>query len=325
MYDVITIGSAVYDVFLLSDRFQLLRSEAFEGGVGECVPLGGKIDVDQKIESSGGGATNAAVTFARLGFSTACICRVGDDLYGPGIVTDLGRESVDTTFIRHVPGGSTGFSALLTAAGGERSILTHRGVSADFTPADIPWDALHARWIYLTSLGGNIGLTERIATQAARAGAMIAWNPGRGELAAGLSAISATLAHTAVFQLNKEEAATLTHQDDPQDVRRVLVEHGLGGVLIITNGHKGTHTFFKEHAWHSNTTGVVSVSRTGAGDAFGSGVVAGLLKGLPLPEALALGTLNAESVIQQVGAKKGILKKWPGKAAMARVSIEVIE
>ncbi len=322
MRDIITIGAATRDVFLLSDRFQLIRSEKFENGVGECVPLGSKIDIDQKVETTGGGATNAAVTFARLGFKTAAICRVGDDASGREIVVDLGREKVDTTLMRHVRNGETAYSVLLTAKGGERSILTYRGVSGEFKAADIPWDALNAHWIYLTSLGGNHALAARIAKQAARHGTLLAWNPGGKEMDTGLSAWRQILPSISLLLLNREEAEKLTGSSEPADAYHKLYVAGARGHVVITNGEKGSDAFSGKQAWHSGTTDAPSLSRAGAGDAFGSALVAGLFKGFSLPQALALGTLNAESVVGHIGAKHGILKKWPTPPMLARVPVK---
>src|SRR3989339_1496172 len=80
LYDVVTIGSATQDVFLVSDEIELVKSKRFRTGVAECVSLGSKIEVDKLFISSGGGATNAAATFASLGFRTACLAKVGEDL-----------------------------------------------------------------------------------------------------------------------------------------------------------------------------------------------------------------------------------------------------
>jgi sugar/nucleoside kinase (ribokinase family) len=49
--------------------------------------------------------------------------------------------------------------------------------------------------------------------------------------------------------------------------------------------------------------------RTGAGDAFASTVTAALALGKPLSEALQWGPINSMSVVQQVGAQKGLLTR----------------
>ncbi len=41
-----------------------------------------------------------------------------------------------------------------------------------------------------------------------------------------------------------------------------------------------------------------------------------------LSYALAVATLNAESVIQKHGAKNGILKKWPSTLTLKRIPIK---
>ena len=51
------------------------------------------------------------------------------------------------------------------------------------------------------------------------------------------------------------------------------------------------------------------VDRTGAGDAFGSGFVAGLIQASRIEYAIRLGSANATSVVEYVGAKKGIVTK----------------
>ena len=325
MRDIITIGSATRDVFLLSDHFKLMNSHQFETGVGECVPLGSKIEIEEKIESTGGGATNAAVTFSRLGFSAAIVARVGNDAAGREVLADLVREKIDTSLVRTIRKGETGYSTLLTAQTGERSVLVYRGVSADFTSADIPWHDLSARWLYITSLAGNLALVKRLAEDAAKHGAAVAWNPGHSELAKGLASFRAILPFISLLLVNREEAAMLTHEDDPTAAYHMLSRIGAAGTVVITDGDKGAYAFRRDGAWKSSTTGAPAISRTGAGDAFGSGLVAALLKGFPLPTALAIGTLNAESVVSHVGAKKGILKKWPRKAQIAHVKVREIK
>jgi sugar/nucleoside kinase (ribokinase family) len=50
-------------------------------------------------------------------------------------------------------------------------------------------------------------------------------------------------------------------------------------------------------------------NRTGAGDAMTSTVVVALALGLPLREALLWGPINSMSVVQYVGAQKGLLTR----------------
>jgi len=67
---------------------------------------------------------------------------------------------------------------------------------------------------------------------------------------------------------------------------------------------------------------VKRVNLTGAGDAFGSGYAAAILKHYDIRTALAVGTLNATGVVQHTGAKVGILRAWPTANEISRVKIK---
>ena len=72
---------------------------------------------------------------------------------------------------------------------------------------------------------------------------------------------------------------------------------------------------------------VDAYERTGAGGAFGSGCLAGLIKGKPFEEALVWGTVNSASVIGYTGSQKGLLREnemniWLERAKSSKVLIE---
>lgn len=320
MFDVITIGAGTRDVFLVSDQFQFISSPQFQTGVGECVALGAKIELDQIVHTTGGGATNAAVTFARLGFKTAAMCRVGDDSAGRDLIIDLHRDGVDTTLIRRVPRGATGYSTLLTAASGERTVLVYRGVSATFTPKDISLNDAPARWFYLTSLGGNLELSKKIIQHAMKCHTNVAWNPGSKEIQKGFAAWKPFLPHVMILNMNREEAERITRKKTLPEMFTAL--HRKNGVTLITDGDKGACAAFGSERLFVGTRGIKAKSRTGAGDAFGSGFLAGYVKTKDVRQSLAIATLNAESVIQQVGAKAGILRAWPTKSLINKIPLK---
>lgn len=321
MFDVITIGAGTRDVFLVSKKFQMVKSPKFSTGIGECVALGAKIEIEDMVHTTGGGATNAAATFARLGLNAATVCRVGDDAIGRDLIIDLHREGVVTTLIQRVSGGMTAYSTLLTdAKSGERTVLVYRGVSASFGVTDIPWDECSARWFYLTSLGGNLPLSKKIVAHAGWCGAAIAWNPGSRELKKGMGMIQGFLPRVQVLMVNREEAHMLTGRDEIDGMFERLATDG--NVVLITDGERGSYAHRDGRSWFAGTAGSKAVSRTGAGDAFGSGFVAAYMKTKDVPTSLAVGTLNADSVIRQIGAKAGILNRWPSQASLKRVSIK---
>ncbi len=320
-YDVVTIGAASRDVFIVSDKIKLVKSKNFSTGIGECVAFGTKIEIDTLVHTTGGGATNAAATFSALGFKTAAVCRIGDDMIGDGVLKELAASGIDTKLIRRVK-GDTAYSTLLTAPNGERTVFVYRGVSATFTKKDLPLKECKANWFYLTSLGGNMTLAKSVITHASRCGAKIAWNPGSKEIAAGITAFKPILKHVNVLNMNREEAQKLTKETRLENMIKTLATPG--NILIITDGTKGAYAHRDGETIWSGTTGAKAISRTGAGDAFGSGFVAALIKTGDLKIALRTGTLNAESVIQSHGAKLGILSRFPSKNSLKKIPIKII-
>lgn len=324
MFDIITIGAATRDVFLVSKEFQIINSDKFVTGQGECVALGTKIDVDELVFSTGGGATNAAVTFAKLGLNTGVVSRIGNDEPGAAVIKDLQTCNISTELLRVIPKEQTAYSTLLTAKNGERSVLVYRGASSSFSPSDIPWKKLASEWLYITSLAGNLELLQKIIAHAKKQGCKIALNPGRGELKRAVE-LRELLSSLSVLIVNLEEAQMLTEstEKDGAKLSKLLAYPDL--TVIVTDGSRGAYAHANGQTWFSRTSGVKSMSRTGAGDAFGSGVVAALAKKLPLEDAMRVGTLNAESVIQKFGAKAGILNKWPSKKQLALMSVKLIK
>lgn len=358
MFDVVTIGSATRDVFLRSKAWETHASEHSPTGAEACLPLGAKVPIDEINFATGGGATNAAVTFARLGkLRTATICRIGaKDAGGRTVLEDLQRERVDTRFVQRDPKLHTGYSIILLSGSGERTILSHRGASQALDAKRMPWTKLRARWYYLTATGGDLPLTQRILAHASRTGACVAWNPGGGEIAHGWGAISPLAQQCAVFNVNREEAAALTAKpfDDLDGILAVLrptlprppsrrevgkrnsfspshgegERAGVGRLVLVTDGSGGAYACDGQATWHIASRNLHAVNTTGAGDAFGSAFVVGLMQSSRLTihdsrldRALRLAMANAEGVITHMGAKAGILRKIPSRVVLAQYTI----
>ncbi len=209
-FDVTTIGAATRDVFVKSKKFERIPSDSAPDGWNACLPLGAKIPVDELAFETGGGATNAAVTFARFGLKTACVTRVGGDPGGREIVAQLKNEKIDVRGVQHDHDERTAYSFILVAGSGQRAILVARGASAHLDRRAIPWTRLASRWIYLTSVAGNVNVLADIFAHAKKTMARIAWNPGNAEIAIGLKKLLPRLLQTDVLLLNREEAAELS-------------------------------------------------------------------------------------------------------------------
>ena len=202
-----------------------------------------------------------------------------------------------------------GYSTILIATNGERTILNHRGISTGPRGNDLDFEVLgEFDWVYPTSLAnGGIGLLEKIVTKASQADTKVMLNPAGPELAEP-DKLKTILEDVEILCINKEEMQKLVHGHTLEE----LVRHGLNlvPVVIVSDGPNGVCA--------SDGTTIVTagmyedvrvVDRTGAGDAFASGFLSQWVQGKGLKESIIFASANSTSVVTKIGAKTGILHK----------------
>ncbi len=284
-FDVVTFGSAVVDVFVSTNQ----------SGKKIEYKVGSKILVRDLKFDVGGGATNSAVAFARLGLKTGCICNVGDDNNGDDVLDLLKRERV--SFLGKRVDGKTGYSVILDSRGGDRTILTFKGPGNNVKFSDVA--KFKAKWLYFSSVLGESFRTQvKLARRMKRDGTKVAFNPSEYLIRA--ENIRELLAMSDVVVLNREEFDL---------VRR---KYGVGfcsGVVVVTDKDKVITCYSDGKKYFLKPNKVKVVERTGAGDAFASGFVAGFMIGWDIDKCLKLGLKESESVIGHFGAKNNLIRR----------------
>ncbi len=307
MTKILSIGAAVQDVFMSqSDEFRPVTDETLHEQVLK-LEMGAKADVNKIVFSTGGGATNASVTFARQGLEAEFIGAIGDDPAGQAVMADLDREGVDTSDVSVSTKYNTGYSVLLLAPNGERTILTYRGASTHYKVDDFAIAESDADWLYLSSMSGRMDVLDQIFIEAKQQGMKIMINPGKGELKEA-DKLKALLDDVDVLLVNKDEMQTLVEGEDLEE----LVRHGLDLVptVIVSDGPNGVCASDGETIVRAGMYEDVEViDRTGAGDAFGSGFLSQWSQGRSLRESIVFASANSTSVVTAIGAKQAILQK----------------
>ncbi len=280
-----TFGSAVVDAFISTRQ---------SGGKIEY-KTGSKILVDDLKFDVGGGATNSAVAFARLGLKTGCICNVGDDNNGEDVLDLLKRERV--SFLGKRIKGKTGYSVILDSRGGDRTILTFKGPGNSVKVSDV--GKFDAKWLYFSSvLGVSLKTQIRLARRVKKGGGKVAFNPSEYLIKA--ENIRELLSMSDVVVLNREEFDL---------VRRKYGGVFCSGVVVVTDKDKEIVAYSGGEKFSIKPHKVKVVERTGAGDAFASGFVAGLMIGKSIHDCLKLGLAESEAVIKYFGAKNNLLRR----------------
>lgn len=316
---VVTIGAATQDVFLTGDIFAAKRDVRSSDYV-EQFPLGAKMPVDNVYFNTGGGGTNAAVTFARQGFATSFWGKVGHDTAGAEVIRVLRNEGVVTNRVAFSEHFNTGYSAILLAPKGERTVLTYRGASHHLEASDFPIRTLEADWLYITSLAGNFDLLSRLLKHANAKNIDVALDPGNGELAEP-KRLKQLLPFVRVLKANKQEFEALFGDGEPKNTLRNACKYVQ--YAIMTDGGKGCFAADGANFYQAGQYQKVKVvDRLGSGDAFGAGFVAALARGETMEAAITLASANSTAVVAKIGAKTGILSK---NARLKKMKIEVSE
>jgi len=301
-YDIISFGSAIVDFFIKVNNDQIKQVDQKNL---VCFPGGEKTEIKDSFVFTGGGGTNTATSFARQGLKVGLVARLGSDPLGKVIINDLKKESVSCDFLT-AKDESTDFSIIMSSPDGDRTILVCRGKNR-LVSENVPWENLDSGWFYISSLEGNLNLAEEIITFASKKGISVAWNPGKRELINKEKVI--TLAKSIeVFNINRSEAEELFGLSlDSDGFWQKMAELNIKK-LVVTDGRTGAYLLSEGEKLFLPSPKIQPVDETGAGDAFGSGFVAGLIKGSSPTDSFNLAMTNGASVVKFLGAKKGLLR-----------------
>ena len=277
--DLVVVGDCNPDVLVLGD---------------DVTPAFGQQEklVDGIWMVVGGSAAITAVAAERLGLSVALVAAVGADPAGDFMLGQLAREGVGIAAVAVHDTAPTGMTVALSR-GADRAILTAPGAVASLTAQDVPAALLaRARHVHVSSyflLERSLGPGLAAVLAAARAaGATTSldtnWDPA-GKW--GDDHLHAALAQTDVLLPNETEALRIAGAPALPAAAGALT--AAGRRLVVKLGERGA-LCADGPAWHrAELPPVTPVDATGAGDCFDAGLIGGLLRGLALPDAAALG------------------------------------
>lgn len=308
--DVLAVGNVVTDVFI-----RLLDNEAHVDKTSEGMRLsmayGQKVPFDHsEVVPAVGNASNAAVSFAKLGFDSGLVANVGGDAGGREILETLHQSGVDTRFV-HINTDRKSQSHYVLWYKEERTILVRDSVDfvyhwPRFRIIDIP------KWIYFSSVGKyDVEYDDQLtAWLEGHLPVKLAFSPGTFQIQTGAKRLKKLYERSEILAVNRQEAAEISggEHDDINDLFDKL--HDLGPkIIVISDGHAGAYASDGQNRYKMPIypDPKPPFERTGAGDAFSSTFVAAIIKGASVEAALLWAPINAMSVVQKVGAQAGLL------------------
>jgi ribokinase len=273
--------------------------------------------VDWVKSFPGGSAANTIYGLARLGISTGFCGAVGDDADGKNLLKDFEKVGTDTSRIVVKPKAKTGSVLCLSDRGGRRSLYVQPGANSQLDLADLDLDYINqADIVHLTSFANDsqfqlsLGLIARLDKSV-----RLSFAPGNIYATKGLNTLSPFLSRTHLLFVNQSELQEITQGDIKSGAKKCLKAGCRTVVVTLGKGKKIDKTTAVAYIRDADNEYIIEASdpdlaaevdTTGAGDAFATGFLYGVVKGKGLAECGRLGDFMAKLCISRTGARHGL-------------------
>ncbi len=279
--DVLCVGHAAYDLTFMVDHHPGADEKCFASG----------------FSSGGGGpASNAAVTVARLGGSSAFAGYLGNDLEGCRHLDELKSEGVYTGLVVRGP-HPTPLSVILVKDDGTRTVINYKGHTPFLEPDQVDFSPCRPKAVLfdgheplLSSGLAREAHSRRIPT-VLDAGSV---HRGTKELAPMIDYLVASA------RFARDFAGTA----DMQRALAILSE--TAPCVVITLGENGLLWKRKEQSGKLPAFPVEARDTTGAGDVFHGAFALGVARSMEFTSLLRYASAAAAVSCTRIGARKGI-------------------
>lgn len=274
-----------------------------------CLPYAEKIPYEEVyVINAVGNAANAAVSASRLGLKSALVTNLGDDKHGKDCLESLKKDGVAADFVKIHSGIKTNYHYVLWYKTERTILIKHEEYSYELPKIGEP------SWIYFSSVSASAFPYHNTLAEYLESHKNIkfAFQPGKNEIALGKEKLERLYRRADIFFCNVEEARTIlgVASEDILELSKSL--QALGPKIVsISDGPNGAYLYLNGELHHLPVYPDIAppVDRTGAGDAFSSTFTAALALGKSPLEAFAWGPINSMSVVQEIGAQKGLLSR----------------
>lgn len=289
--------------------------DTFCGPVGSLPPAGQLVSLPSLPVSPGGCAANVALDLTAQGIQAELAGCVGDDAAGAGLIRTLSASGVGCERLTKHSGLPTSKTVILLVEGEDRRYFHSFGANARFSVAALDRDWLESLDVFylgglfalpgmeLADLAGIFSICRKSGVRTVLDVVIAQGTPPEA-----LHGCRQVLAHTDYFLPNTDEAHVLTGCSDPREQAAALLSYG-AGTVIVTLGDLGCLAATGEGYWRCGVPSMPCVDPSGAGDAFASGVIAGLAEEWDMGTRLAYASVIGASATRAVGTTAGIFNR----------------
>ncbi len=312
---VLSIGSSDIDLFVSpEDASSYVQNENTVS-----FSLGDKIPIKMDATTLGGNGANVSVGLKRLGLDSSFYTFLGKDVLSRQIVEALNHEKIEI-IEGNVQLETTALSIIFNFKA-DRIIFSHH----DVMPHEIDGSRLQPfQAFYLTSIGKDWVSAYRTVVDFVHSNSIaLAFSPGSPQLADLQDVVFEAIACSKILFVNKDEGERLLDKkgESAKDIKELLQKlSGFGPLIVsVTDGKNGSYAMMDNvcYVLPSFDESAVSIDKTGAGDSYASAFFAAHLLELDVKTSMLWGALNANSVMKQIGAQKGLLTKHEIEEALS--------
>jgi ribokinase len=290
--DILVVGDINVDLILIVDKLP---------------KRGGMQYVEKIVKTHGGVGGNISTALSKLGLKTLLIGAIGDDNSGLETIEELRQNKVDASRVKIISGAPTGLMIVIVDREGERTMIGYRGANSELT---IDEDDIHilerskhlhvSGYVFLNKDSGEGSI--RLLTYARSIGITTSID------IEGVAIHKKTVLENLKGLFNyviagEEEARQFTSEDKQYRLADELLRKLQAEIAVVKLGARGCMVAYSNGSFHIPAFHVRVLDTTGAGDAFNAGFLYGLIKNLPLREAVILGNAIGAYKCMGIGAR----------------------
>lgn len=308
---ILTVGDMAAEPFIkINTEEAEMTYDHKENDWNLCFDYGSKIPYDSaELCYAVGNSPNVAIAASRLGLKSSLVSYVGGDNIGKMNIKKLKKEGVRTKYVKKIKDLKSNFHYVL-CFNKERTILVQH---IDY-PYSFNQQIREPKWLYLSSLSENsLEYHKEIEKYLENhPNVSFAIQPGTLQIRLGKENLKNIYKRADLFCVNWAEAEKVLGKQS-NDIKELLKEiYKLGPKLvIITDGKNGSYLYdgeeilFMKAFYNEEKT----KENTGAGDSFVGTFLSAKILGKDNKESLVWASLNASSVVEEIGPHKGLLSR----------------
>ena len=252
----------------------------------------------------GGKGANQAVAAARMGARVAMVGRVGDDVFGPQLLSDLEGSGVDVSGVGCAPETSSGIAAIGVDQTAQNQIVQVLGANATCGAGEASRviEMLPEAAALMLQLEVSLKLSLDVAREATAQGKIVVLDPGPVR-----PLPEEFYSCCSVITPNETEAQALvgfpvTDQASAAEAAAALVGRGVPAA-VVTLGSMGCFYATHQGAEYLPPFGVDAIDSVAAGDAFNGALTVSLAEGKPLDQAVRIASAAGALSVTRSGAQ----------------------